>query len=843
MPLTNIHHLPPALEQDAANFLRNAANLPLGRRQNGVAVDDVALPPWAASPEDFIAQHAAALESPHVSRHLHGWIDLIFGAKQQGEAALEADNLFHPLTYEGAVDLDAVEDPRERAALEAQVNEFGQTPKQLFAAPHPPRRVERTAASAAPEPSAATPSPSRAQRLQSQKSSEGAPGRQAAMSLLATLVAVTRAEEAPEEAATGGREGGEGGAGGAGPAPERSDAPEGGPRGLGGDGLDELARLVAFDEAEAPAASPRGGRWAFVSDVERTAAAKAVNGEVLALAAAGGRVYIGGTDGAVAVCRAGDLVRERLVPVADLPISALHVLSPTQVLAGSYDGCLHACQPEQGRGLGEAEVHADAVAALCAAADAASSTRLASGSWDCSVRVWDLGAPRNLFLAGEVRSFPPFLSFGWFGGAATDGEGNDDCKEADLSGCLLADFADHDSPVWSVAAADGGLQGVFAGTEGGAVHAWDVRTGQRSWQAQPSRWGLVAAAFPGARGGNGCHLLVVAASDGAVHALDVRRPGEPVSGGRGRGAAHELTSGPSARAGLHHAVRRHRQGGGDGRGHGLRGRPRRGPVPVRLRARAAGGAGGRGGPARDGGRGGRERPGGGPGDGRPVGAVRRRRGRDGGQVRVTVLIGFWQRSASGAKRSGAFAANIAADQKPRTQHLLTSIPSRPIAAVASRRSTPRCRLVRLPRLRPPGPLRDLPQRRGHRGLGALRPPEGLEDVPGDVRAVPRRLQRRRDPALHQPQQRLHPLRPRRERRRPLVPRRPAAHQRARRHQVGPHDLLHRAVLGRVLRGGRVGPLQEADVPAFRRGGAGQLHAREDVLPPRREDAQEQSLKP
>ena len=35
MPLTNIHHLPPALEQDAANFLRNAANLPLGRRQNG----------------------------------------------------------------------------------------------------------------------------------------------------------------------------------------------------------------------------------------------------------------------------------------------------------------------------------------------------------------------------------------------------------------------------------------------------------------------------------------------------------------------------------------------------------------------------------------------------------------------------------------------------------------------------------------------------------------------------------------------------------------------------------------------------------------------------------------
>ena len=53
-----------------------------------------------------------------MSRHLHGWIDLIFGAKQRGEAALEADNLFHPLTYEGAVDLDAVEE--EVSAMTAE---------------------------------------------------------------------------------------------------------------------------------------------------------------------------------------------------------------------------------------------------------------------------------------------------------------------------------------------------------------------------------------------------------------------------------------------------------------------------------------------------------------------------------------------------------------------------------------------------------------------------------------------------------------------------------------------------------------------------------------------------
>jgi len=120
-------------------FLSNRHNLALGMRQNGQPVDDVALPPWASCPDDFIAKHRAALESPHVSTHLHKWIDLIFGYRQRGREALEADNLFHPLTYEGAVDLDAVSDPVERNALEVQINEFGQTPAQLFTQPHPPR--------------------------------------------------------------------------------------------------------------------------------------------------------------------------------------------------------------------------------------------------------------------------------------------------------------------------------------------------------------------------------------------------------------------------------------------------------------------------------------------------------------------------------------------------------------------------------------------------------------------------------------------------------------------------------------------------------------------------------
>lgn len=42
-------------------------------------VDDVILPPWAKSPEDFISIHRRALESEYVSMNLHNWIDLIFG--------------------------------------------------------------------------------------------------------------------------------------------------------------------------------------------------------------------------------------------------------------------------------------------------------------------------------------------------------------------------------------------------------------------------------------------------------------------------------------------------------------------------------------------------------------------------------------------------------------------------------------------------------------------------------------------------------------------------------------------------------------------------------------------
>eukprot|EP00041_Stephanoeca_diplocostata_P036608 m.1342664 g.1342664 ORF g.1342664 m.1342664 type:complete len:1750 (+) comp24899_c0_seq7:136-5385(+) len=56
-------------------------------------LDDLALPPWAATGPAFVAWHRRMLESDHVSAHLHHWIDLNFGYKLSGRAAVAAKNV------------------------------------------------------------------------------------------------------------------------------------------------------------------------------------------------------------------------------------------------------------------------------------------------------------------------------------------------------------------------------------------------------------------------------------------------------------------------------------------------------------------------------------------------------------------------------------------------------------------------------------------------------------------------------------------------------------------------------------------------------------------------------
>ncbi|XP_056289723.1 protein FAN isoform X2 [Pseudoliparis swirei] len=140
---TDFKELIPEFYGNDCGFLENKLRLGLGRKQNGSLVGDVVLPPWASDTRDFLQKHRTALESQYVSEHLHEWIDLVFGFKQRGSEALAAHNVFHPLTYEGGIDCDSIEDPDQRIAMLTQILEFGQTPTQLFTTPHPQRITPR----------------------------------------------------------------------------------------------------------------------------------------------------------------------------------------------------------------------------------------------------------------------------------------------------------------------------------------------------------------------------------------------------------------------------------------------------------------------------------------------------------------------------------------------------------------------------------------------------------------------------------------------------------------------------------------------------------------------------
>ncbi|XP_044749150.1 neurobeachin isoform X2 [Coccinella septempunctata] len=117
----------------------NSNKYRLGVNEDGKPISDVELPPWANTPEEFVRINRMALESEFVSCQLHQWIDLIFGYKQRGPEAIRATNVFYYLTYEGSVELDAIQDKVMKEAVENQIKNFGQTPSQLLMEPHPPR--------------------------------------------------------------------------------------------------------------------------------------------------------------------------------------------------------------------------------------------------------------------------------------------------------------------------------------------------------------------------------------------------------------------------------------------------------------------------------------------------------------------------------------------------------------------------------------------------------------------------------------------------------------------------------------------------------------------------------
>ncbi|KAG5266359.1 hypothetical protein AALO_G00230130 [Alosa alosa] len=126
------------------DFLTNTNNLKFGCMQDGTSLGDVVLPPWAkGDPQEFIRIHREALESEYVSAHLHLWVDLIFGVRQHGPAAVESLNTFHPYFYPHHLDPTLLTNPLQRSTILGYINNFGQVPKQLFTKPHPSRFAQK----------------------------------------------------------------------------------------------------------------------------------------------------------------------------------------------------------------------------------------------------------------------------------------------------------------------------------------------------------------------------------------------------------------------------------------------------------------------------------------------------------------------------------------------------------------------------------------------------------------------------------------------------------------------------------------------------------------------------
>lgn len=118
-------------------FLISDRNKQLTRDETAALKDlgtPVELPPWASSPHDFIRQHRLALESDVVSETLHHWIDLMFGFKQHGQAAIDAENAYHIACQPERLELSSL-----NVGTRAQLTQRGTLPLQLFKKPHPAR--------------------------------------------------------------------------------------------------------------------------------------------------------------------------------------------------------------------------------------------------------------------------------------------------------------------------------------------------------------------------------------------------------------------------------------------------------------------------------------------------------------------------------------------------------------------------------------------------------------------------------------------------------------------------------------------------------------------------------
>lgn len=127
------------------SLLENRMGVHLGSRSDGRVLGDIELPPWADSAKDFLTKMRMALESDHVSKHIHTWIDLVFGINSRGRMAEKHHNVFHYMTYDEIAiqEIHASEGNKENHALSLEAREYGRTPPVLFNHHHPRKQTRR----------------------------------------------------------------------------------------------------------------------------------------------------------------------------------------------------------------------------------------------------------------------------------------------------------------------------------------------------------------------------------------------------------------------------------------------------------------------------------------------------------------------------------------------------------------------------------------------------------------------------------------------------------------------------------------------------------------------------
>ncbi|GBG27020.1 Guanine nucleotide-binding protein subunit beta-1 [Hondaea fermentalgiana] len=429
----DLKELIPEFYASDGDFLVNVQHLDLGRKQDGDFVDNVRLPPWCSGPRDFVEKCREALESDYVSAHLHEWIDLIFGCKQQGQAAIEADNLFYYLTYEGAVDLDKVQDPDERKSYEAQIYEFGQTPKQLFSEPHPTRnarretpamaladdedaKVQSLAASASapddfldpvasPTVSPPPPPPPGAAPQSSFLAGDGVVAAQETATVSTTRSPSPAREESEEMSSASPQSTSLHTAPGSPPmAPMRIDFDSlGASRETRKKSVEGPPSQLLPVKPGAGSSSAGSGWWRVDNNTLQTYAAssevKVHRGPVSCIcsAEADDSIYSVSHDGSMTCISARTQMVKRRMAVGRLALACCAPLRDGGLAVGSWDNSLYVCALEHGRVVNRVAAHEDAVACI---STNATGRVLATGSWESSVKIWSVRGSKQISPLG-----------------------------------------------------------------------------------------------------------------------------------------------------------------------------------------------------------------------------------------------------------------------------------------------------------------------------------------------------------------------------------------------------------------------------------------------------------